>query len=381
MTSIRQVTSTGFALLVVALFCCGMGRAQAALLMEEPYGFFGALNPTGHDAIYFARVCAETPVKLRRCQPGEAGAVIARYQGIDGYDWIAIPLIPYLYSVESAAEVPAHVDRATVARLRNHYREAHLETLGDNLPPGGFTRGGWTQLIGAAYERRIYALRFNTTEAQDDALIARMNNTANRTQFNLLYENCADFARVTLNTYFPHTFHRSIFPDAGMTTPKQIAYELARYARKHPETGLTVFAIPQVPGYRHSSHPVKGIDESFVTTFYAAPIALLNPYLAGCLFVDYAVRGRYRVIPKHPPVLSPETLEALSAPLPGQQNAVIAAAPADSSASAEPGASASTGRTPSAMPGEQLPAAASGGPAPTPAAGGGGMNGIEASHE
>ncbi len=74
--------------------------------MEEPYGFFGTLNPTGHNAIYFERICAETPVKLRRCQPGELGAVIARYQGIDGYDWVAIPLIPYLYSVENAADVP-----------------------------------------------------------------------------------------------------------------------------------------------------------------------------------------------------------------------------------------------------------------------------------
>jgi hypothetical protein len=39
--------------------------------MEEPYGFFGSVNPTGHNAVYFARICAETPVKLRRCQSGE----------------------------------------------------------------------------------------------------------------------------------------------------------------------------------------------------------------------------------------------------------------------------------------------------------------------
>jgi len=45
-------------------------HAQAALLMEEPYGFFGTLNPTGHDAIYFARICADTPIKLRRCEAG-----------------------------------------------------------------------------------------------------------------------------------------------------------------------------------------------------------------------------------------------------------------------------------------------------------------------
>ena len=46
------------------------------MLMEEPFGFFGFLNPTGHDAIYFERICADTPVRLRRCSPGELGAVI-----------------------------------------------------------------------------------------------------------------------------------------------------------------------------------------------------------------------------------------------------------------------------------------------------------------
>ncbi len=70
------------------------------------------------------------PCTLRRCKPGELGVVIARYQGIDGYDWVAIPLLPYLYSVENASDVPAHVDRDTVTRLRNRYREAHLESLG-----------------------------------------------------------------------------------------------------------------------------------------------------------------------------------------------------------------------------------------------------------
>jgi hypothetical protein len=79
-----------------------------------------------------------------------------------------------------------------------------------------------------------------------------------------------------------------------------------RYARKHPETQLTVFEIPQIPGYRHESHSAKGIDESLATTVYAIPIAIMNPYLAGGLFADYLVRGRYHLIPKHPQVLSPE---------------------------------------------------------------------------
>jgi hypothetical protein len=279
--------------------------------MEEPYGFFGAVNPTGHNAIYFERICAATPVTLRRCQPGELGAVISRYQGIDGYDWVAIPLIPYLYSVENAADVPTHVDHDLVVELRGRYHEEHLASLGADLTPGNLMHGGWTQLLGAAYERRIYAFRFDTTEAQDDALIEQLNAGPNRSSFNLLFNNCADFARVVLNNYYPRKFSRSISPDAGMTTPKQITYKLVRYSRKHPEMQLTVFEIPQIPGYRWRSHSAKGIDESFVTTIYAIPIVLINPYLAGGLFVDYLVRGRYHLIPKEPTVLGPENLSAL----------------------------------------------------------------------
>jgi hypothetical protein len=324
MLSNCQDRITLFVFVLVAGFFCARGHAQSALLMEEPYGFFGALNPTGHNAIYFERICAETPVKVRPCEPGELGAVIARYQGVAGYDWVAVPLIPYLYSVENAADVPAHVDRETVTEMRSRYREEHLEGLGANLSPGNLVHGGWTQLLGAAYERRIYAFRFRTTEAQDDALIEKLNAGPNRTRFNLLFNNCADFARVVLNSYFPRTFGRSIFPDAGMTTPKQITYKLLRYARKHPEAQLTVFEIPQIPGYRRRSHSAKTVDESFVTTIYAIPIALDEP-----LSRRWPVCGLpgARPLPsdyKEPTVLGPDKLSALTAPSPTQENSAIA---------------------------------------------------------
>jgi hypothetical protein len=331
-------------------FSPARSRAQAALLMEEPYGFFGVLNPTGHNAIYFERICAETPVKLRRCDPGELGAVIARYDGIDGYDWVAMPLLPYLYSVENASEVPARVDRATVTRLRDRYHEAHLLSLGENLIAGSMLRSGWAQLVGVAYERRIYAFRFETTEEQDDALIARMNAGPNRSHFELLYSNCSDFARAILNSYFPGTFKRSIFPDAGMTTPKQIAWKLERYARKHQETQLAIFEIPQVPGYRRLSHSNKDIVESLATTAYAVPIVLVNPYIAGGLAVDYVVRGRHHVIPKHPKLLGPDNLTALTGPSltaraqpaqnPNSAEEQVPGAAANSSAEIEPAAAA-----------------------------------------
>jgi hypothetical protein len=199
-----------------------------------------------------------------------------------------------------------------VERMRNRYHEAHLEGLGEHVEPGSFVHGGWTQLVGVSYERRIYAFRFNTTEEQDDALIARMNSGSNHSDFNLLFENCADFARVILNSYFPRKFDRSIFPDAGITSPKQIAYKLVKYSRKHPETQLAIFEIPQIPGYRRMSHANKSIDESFVTTAYAIPIVMLNPYVAGGLFVDYLVRGRYHIVPRRHEILGPEKLTPLT---------------------------------------------------------------------
>ena len=321
----RYARIVAFALIAVtAAFFCPRCRAQAALLLEQPYGVFGTLNPTGHNAIYLERVCTVTPVKLRRCRPGELGSVIARYEGIDGYDWVAMPLIPYLYSVERADEVPSHVDHGEVREMREAYREAYLHPLGLDRSAGSWVPHGWTQLVGAAYERRTYAFRFNTTPEQDDELIALLNSESNHQRFHMLYKNCADFARTILNVYFPHQFHRSIFPDMGITTPKQMTDKLVRYARKHPSLQLKVFEIPQIPGYRRFSHANKNVAESFVTTAYAIPITLISPYITGGLFVDYLVRGRYRLIPKHPRVVGPENLASLTEPRGGSENSRIA---------------------------------------------------------
>lgn len=283
---------------------CRRSSAQAAMLMEEPFGFFGFLNPTGHDAIYFERICAETPVKLRRCAPGELGAVITRYQGIAHYDWIAMPLLPYLYGVENAGEAPAGVDHETVNGLRDKYHAAHLLSLGE-VPRGDDVKRGWIQFVGVSYERRLYAFRFATTEAQDDALIAQMNAGANRSRFNLVSRNCADFTGGILNFYFPGTFRRSILPDFGITTPRQITYRLVRYARKHPETQLTAFDIPQVPGYRRRSRRNQSIAESLLTRGYILPFAFISPYIVGGVLVDYLVWGRYPLNLKHLPVGPP----------------------------------------------------------------------------
>jgi hypothetical protein len=205
------------------------------------------------------------------------------------------------------------VDHETVNRLRDRYHAEHLTGLGD-VPRGDDVKRGWSQFVGVSYERRIFAFRFATTEAQDDALIARMNAEPNRTRFNLLYRNCADFTAGILNFYFPGTFQRSILPDAGITTPRQITYNLVRYARKHPETQLTAFEIPQVPGYRRRGRRNQSVAASLITRGYVFPLAFISPYIVGGFLVDYLVWGRYPLNLKHLQILTPQKLDPLTFP-------------------------------------------------------------------
>jgi hypothetical protein len=315
MQSLLRAIKNALRIIGIALLLTPAGHlfAQAALFLEQPYGIFGTLNPTGHAAVYLQRVCADTPVHLRMCNAGETGVVISRYKGLNGYDWIAIPLIPYLYAVEDPSQVLAVTDRETVDRLRYRYKESRLGQWDNDLPKGNFVNGGWTQLVGTAYDRNTYAFRFATTAAQDEQLIAHLNGRPNHSHFNLLFNNCADFDRAIMNYYFPHKFRRTVLPDAGITTPKRVAYDLVKHAKRHPEVQLTVLEIPQVPGFRHKSRAIHGVAESIVTNGYVIPIFVIHPYIAGGLLADYLVRGRYSPVPKHPTIVGADNLEALTA--------------------------------------------------------------------
>jgi hypothetical protein len=112
---------------------------------------------------------------LHRCQPGETGVVISRYSGIRRFDWVAIPLLPYLYAVERAEEVPEWVEAANVEEMRKAYAEAHLTSLVSTVK-GYDAENVWPQLLGVAYIRKIYSFEIATTDEQDDILIAEYND-------------------------------------------------------------------------------------------------------------------------------------------------------------------------------------------------------------
>jgi hypothetical protein len=268
--------------------------ADAAALLAEPYGRFGRMNPTGHAAVYLNRICAASPTKLRRCGSGEYGVVISRYSNTAGYDWVAVPLIPYLYAVKRASEVPASADAETVSLLRDSYRRRYLRDLIPDDSKRPIPEGGWYQLVGAAYDRKLFAFEIETSEEQDEEFIRAFNSRRNRSRFNLLYRNCADFARDVINFYYPKAVKRSIVADVGITTPKQVAKSLVRYSKKHPELQFSSFIIPQVPGNRPPSKRTRGVLESLIKSKkYAAPLIAINLWLIPTLAAGYFTTGRF----------------------------------------------------------------------------------------
>ena len=279
------------------LINAGIARPAVTLLLEEPYGTFGGMNPTGHAAVYLSRVCAASPTSLRRCSEGEQGVVISRYHRISGYDWLAIPLLPYLYAVDRPEEVPSSVTPEDVTALRNAWRRANLTQVAPDNEDGTRPEGDWTQLVGSAYDRTIYAFGIETTAEQDDNLIQTFNSAANKNRFNLLFHNCADFARQAVDFYYPHAVHRSLITDVGIMTPKQAAKSLVSYSKRHRDLQFSVFVIPQVAGTVPRSRAVRGVLESLVKSKrYAVPlvtIAALHPYFEGSLAFAWIEGARF----------------------------------------------------------------------------------------
>jgi hypothetical protein len=289
---IRPMRRVFSRLAVIGLACSALSHASATLLLEEPYGTLGFFTATGHAAVYLSGVCAETPLVLRHCAPGETGVVLSRYDGVGGYDWVAIPLIPYLYAVHRPEDVPLFADAKMVAFLRDRYRRQYLENIAPDVKSGETPGGNWYELVGSSYDRTIYGFEIETTPEQDEALIRKLNSSPNESHFHLVSRNCADFAKDVLNTYFPRALHRSIVADIGMTTPKQMAKRLTKYGARHPELQFSRLIIAQVPGAMPRSTPVHGVVESFLKSKkYIVPSVVVSPIFAGVVAAVYVGTG------------------------------------------------------------------------------------------
>lgn len=291
-------------------------NADVTVLLEEPYGYDGAFGGVGHTAVYLNRVCAASPTSLRRCEDGEHGVVISRYNRIGGHDWIAIPLVPYLYAVARAEDIPAYANSEIVASLRDQYRREHLLELAPDVASGHAPGGSWVQLIGSAYNRTSFTYELETTPQQDDELIGWLNGRQNRPLYRVATRNCADFVRGIVNFYYPKAVSRSIVADFGITTPKRVARSISEYSRRHSDLEFVSRVIPQVPGSIKRSKPVHGMAESvFKAKKYLLVLGFFEPYVAGGFAAAYLVDGRFKTDRK----AMIFSLDAIESPLAGDE--------------------------------------------------------------
>ena len=148
-----------------------------------------------------------------------------------------------------------------------------------------------------AYDRTIYAFGIETANKQDDEFIQRFNSRPNDSHFNLLFHNCADFARQAVDFYYPHAVHRSLISDVGIMTPKQAAKSFLKYSKRHRDLQFSSFVIPQIAGTIPRSTPVRGVLESLVKSKrYAVPLvslAVLHPYVGGSLAFAWLDGSRF----------------------------------------------------------------------------------------
>ena len=307
------------AAVLIALLTLGVAdaRADVAVLLEEPYSYDGAFAGTGHAALYLSNICADSATSLRRCLPGEPGVVISRYHHVAGYDWIAVPLYPYLYAVDKPGSIPLFADSKLEAALRDQYRRQNLENLIPDGPSGEMPGGDWYELVGSAYDRTLYGFQLPTTTEQDDAFIAKYNSKPNREVYKFVSKNCADFVKDAVNFYYPKAIHRGVISELGVSTPKHASKTMVQYAKKHPELHLTAFIIPQVPGTIRRSRPVRGVVESvFKAKKYEVTLLALHPVVGGAFAAAYLFGGGPFNPGKNALMLSPDG--DLQAPLSAQ---------------------------------------------------------------
>ena len=267
------------ALLILVIAHAAKVHADTTLLIEGPINFLGHVSSTGHAALLVDSLCSDDHIQIRLCRADEDGTVISRYEGIAGYDWVAMPPGPYLFAVESPDEIPAWANANEVSRLRNDYRSTH-----DRSFMRAISQDSWIQLLGASYRRQIVCIHVHTTAAQEYRLMQWLNSRPDRTHFNFFFRNCADFARQMLNVLYPGAIHRNLPFDFGMTTPKQLESSLHHYARRHPELDFHIYKLPQAPGAIARSGHLYGVTESLVKSKpYLFALSVFNPIGFGSL--------------------------------------------------------------------------------------------------
>jgi hypothetical protein len=291
------------AALLGAFFCLApVSQADVGVLLNESLDTSVArITGSGHSAIYFSNICPDSPIKLRLCRDGEEGSVMSNYTTLGEdrpFEWNIVPLSMYLYGVENAANRPLFGTWKIKRALEERYRDSILAAYCATDSCRTSNKAEWREMVGATLERSIYGFIISTTIAQDQAFIDKFNALPNENHFNGVTNNCANFTRRVLNTYFPKSAHADYINDFGMTSPKAIARSFAHYGEHHPESNFYVLHFAQLPGtIKRSSECRSGTEQLYHSKKLLIPMAIFLPHELGVVAASYVLTGRFN--PEH----------------------------------------------------------------------------------
>ena len=259
------------------------------------------ITGTGHTAVYFSGICADSPVRLRLCRAGELGSVMSTYINIgedQPFGWNIVPLSVYLYGVEDPRNRPVFGSEKIKHLLEEQYREKYLSEYCTTAACRTGPKAEWREMVAATLIRSVYIFAVDTTVEQDRTLIAEFNESTNKNDFNGVTRNCADFARHVINIYFPHAVNRDYLNDFGMTSPKAVARTFTRYALHHPESNFRVLHFAQVPGtIKRSSEVRAGTEQLYHSKKFLVPMILFADHALPVVAGSYLLTGRFN--PEH----------------------------------------------------------------------------------
>jgi hypothetical protein len=289
------------AFLFVSLACPRTYGSVGVVLNESLDESMDRITGTGHSAVYFSGICADSPVKLRLCRPGELGSVMSTYINIgedQPFEWNIVPLNIYLYGVEDPQNRPIFGSSKIKYLLEERYREKYLAEYCASPACRTSGKAEWREMVAATLIRGVYIFAVDTSVEQDRELIAEFNDSVNKSHFNGATRNCADFARRVINTYFPHAVKRDYINDFGMTSPKAVARTFTRYALRHPESNFRVMHFAQVPGtIKRSSDVRAGTEQLIRSKKLLIPMLLFADHALPVVAASYVFTGRFN--PEH----------------------------------------------------------------------------------
>ncbi len=307
-----------FAILTAGFVCPGAHAGVGVVLNESLDTSAQWVTGSGHTSVYFSRICPSSPIKLRLCRPGENGSVMSNYINLgenQRFAWNIVPLDVYLYGVENPEDRPLLGSPQLKSILEQNYRARVLSKYCYAETCVSSEKAEWKEMVGATMSRSLYIFYVDTSLQQDLRIIAEFNSLPNQNHFDGVTDNCADFVKRILDTYFPHSAHRDVIDDFGMTSPKAVARTFTRYALEHPDLQLCVLHFSQLPGtIKRSTEPRNGTEQLFRSKKLLVPMAIFANHELPFVAAAYFAHGRFspeREFEAHP---ATEAIDVSNAP-------------------------------------------------------------------